>query len=190
MKFLEPIINFINNLDEKNFYRYLYITISVIILLFAYLTYRYFSTVSSLQKELRKINISRQETQTILARDVKIKNQKALVDEMLEKDKNFKLMQYFDSVVNKLSLTKNVKSTSITTSEMERFAENYIEVKLDINLINMNTKQLVDFLSELDKNERIYTKGLEITKANKTPSIDVNLTIATLQPKIEAEVTE
>ncbi len=47
-------------------------------------------------------------------------------------------------------------------------------------------KQLVDFLNELEQNNRISIKRLEITKSKTGQTIDVQMTISTLQQKIEA----
>lgn len=52
---------------------------------------------------------------------------------------------------------------------------------------NMSMQDLTHLLEELEKNPRIATERLEITKKQKT--IDVGLTISTLLPKTETAAT-
>ena len=186
MKVLEKIQNFIISLNKKDFLKYIYILLFILLIIFGFIVYRHFSKISSLKKQLQRINLARQEAQVILTKDVKAKKQKAIVDNILNKEKNFKLRGYFDSVTSKIGIDKNVKEKSTSESELENLtAQGYIEVKLNAVLADLNMKQLAELLDEFEKNERIYTKSLEITKSNKTPTIDVNLIIATLQPKVE-----
>lgn len=187
MKIVDKIFDFIRSLDEKQFLKYTYITIGSIVLVTGLITYRHFSKIDSLKKELNKINIARQEAQIILTKDVEVKRQKAIVDEILEEGKTFYILDYFNSVINQLGLNANIKvAPEPTTSELETLrAQGYLEVRLPIKLTDLNMKQLVDLIEEFEKNERIYTKSLEIIKSPKTPTIDVEIVIATLQPKTE-----
>jgi ribosomal protein S17E len=65
-------------------------------------------------------------------------------------------------------------------------------VLLNAKFDTMNMRQLCELLDAVEQNKRIYTKELEIIKSKKVPNtIDVNLTIATLQAKPETtEVAE
>jgi hypothetical protein len=190
MKLADKLFDFIKSLDEKEFKKYTYIAITIIIVIAGFITYRHFTKVASLQNELKKLNISRQEAQVILSKELEIKKQNEIVDEILKKDRSFKIRQYFDSVVSKMGLEKSIKTDPETsTSELETLrTQGYMEVKIEAKFTEINTKQLAELLDEFEKNERIYTKSLEITKSNRTPTIDVDIVIATLQPK--TEITE
>jgi beta-lactamase regulating signal transducer with metallopeptidase domain len=62
--------------------------------------------------------------------------------------------------------------------------DTYRESILKVELSDMNMKQLCELLDELNKNKRINTKELEITKSKTAKrSINVALTIATLEPR-------
>ncbi len=186
MNLIEKSKNFILSLDEKTFKKYSYIIIAIILVLVGLILYRHYSKIGKLKKELQTINRSREEAQIILTKDVQVKKQKKIVDEILEKGKNFKIVQYFDSTTNALRLSNNVKDKKVSVNELENLrTKEYSEVKLDATLTAIDTKQLVELLNEFEKNERIYTKNLEIIKSNKVPALDVNITIATLQPKTE-----
>jgi hypothetical protein len=49
----------------------------------------------------------------------------------------------------------------------------------------MSTQELATLLNEIEHKERVYTKSLDITQSKTPRTIDVTLTIATLQPKEE-----
>lgn len=186
MNFIDKSKNFILSLDEKSFKRYIYVLISIVLVLVGLIFYRHYSKIGRLRKELQTINRSREEAQVILTKDVQVKKQKKIVDEILEKGKNFKILQYFDSITDLLRLSNNVKDKKVSVNELENLrTKEYSEVKLDASLTGIDMKQLVELLNEFEKNERIYTKNLEIIKSSRVPALDVNITIATLQPKTE-----
>lgn len=188
MNALDNLFLTIKNLNSKDFLKYGYIAISVILMFTGLIIYRHFSKINSLKKEIKKVNLARQETQVILSKDVEVKKQKDIVDEIIKKGKNFKLLQYFDTIVQNLGIQQNIKSKNITTSDLENLtAQGYSEIKLNAEISNLNMKKLVELLDEFEKNERIYIKSLEITKESEQ-AIEVNLIIATIQPK--EEITE
>jgi len=192
MKTLNNLLTSFKDLSSKDAKKYASIIIGIILLLCSFMIYRYFAQVDLLKKQLRKINIDRQEAQELLSKDIKIKKKKEEVDSILKKGKNFKLIQYFDSVTTKLGLAQTVKDREVSSNELENLrSQGYSEVKLTINLLDINMKQLVELLNEFEQNERIYTKSLDITKSEMNPTIDVNIVIATIQPKEEiSEITE
>lgn len=188
MNALDNLFLTVKNLNSKDFLKYGYIAICVILLFTGLIIYRHFSKINSLKKEIKKVNLARQETQVILSKDVEVKKQKDIVDEIIKKGKNFKLLQYFDSIVQNLGIQQNIKSKNITISDLENLtAQGYSEIKLNAEISNLNMKKLVELLDEFEKNERIYIKSLEITKESEQ-AIEVNLIIATIQPK--EEITE
>jgi hypothetical protein len=190
---MNPIINktqeFLNSLDEKSFLKYVYGILGILILTSSFLTYRYFSKTSFLKEEWRKVNKTRREAQSLLTRDALVRRQKDLVDEILKKGKSFRIMQYLDQVLNNLGLKNNkgeVRGPTISPLKNVR-SQDYVEISLEVSLRNINIKQLTDFLNEIEKNDRIYSKSLEITSTKKTKTIDVKIIIGTVQLKLEPE---
>jgi hypothetical protein len=50
----------------------------------------------------------------------------------------------------------------------------------------MNTKKMSELLHAIELEERIYTKDVEVERSTTNPNaINVKLTIATLEPKVE-----
>lgn len=186
MKVLVKVRNFLINIEENDFKKYLLIFLTVIFFVVGFIFYKYFSRISYLKKEIQRINVFRQEAQQILTKHQQVKKQKALVDEILERGKSFKLVEFFNSVVEKLNLSNKVKETKLTINGLENSAtQEYEEIKLEVDLSEMNMKELTDLLNEIEETERVYIKGLEITRTKTNPSVDVNINIATLQLKTE-----
>jgi hypothetical protein len=183
-KILNNIFNFFENLNHKEIIKLIIIILSTIILISGFLIYRYYSNTNSLLKQINYNNVMRSETKELLTRNLAVKQQQEKVDEILTKDKTFKLMQYFDELAQELRLTHYVKNKQINISDIDS-KQDYNEVTLSVNINNINMKQLTDLLLKIENNERVFIKKLEITKSDKLPVIDVNIMIATLQSKTE-----
>lgn len=181
MKIIERVRDFINNLDEKNFYKYLGISLGVVVMLCAFMIYRYYSNVDSLLLRINNINEQRERAQLILKQAQRVNKQRADVDAMIAKDEGFKIGGYFNEVLMKLRLTdKRVLEETAVIQHEGKYQESVLKAKLT----DMNMKELCELLNELDQNKRIYTKELEIISVKKArPSLDINLTIAALEPK-------
>ena len=187
--FLKKTEQYINNLDTKSFLKYIYIILGIVILSSSFLVYRYFSKTSQLREEWNSINKYRKEAQIIFEKDNLVKKQKDAVNEILNNGKNFKIVQYVDLVLNnpKIGLKNNksdIKGPIISNLASMR-NQDYIETKLEITLKDLNTKQLVNFLNEIEKNDRIYSKSLEIVTNKKTKTINATISIGTVQLKPE-----
>lgn len=191
MKIFNTINEYIINLDEKRFYTYLASAIGVIIFLCIGLIYYYYSSINYWKKQINEINISRDEVKQIIDRDELVLKQREQVNKMLEEMPDFKIEGYFNDLIAKLGLTQNkVTSPNITYGDLGD--KEYREVLLTTQFDNLNMKQLTELLNDIEQNNRIYTKELEITKSKKVPNtIEATLTIATLQRKPETtEVVE
>jgi hypothetical protein len=178
MVIINRLKNFIEELDERNFYHYLGGFLAVVVVLMLGIVYLQYSNVTALKKKIARLNRNRDSAQTILIKFEHVKQQKAEVAAILEKDKTFKIVGALNTILNELGLQPNKASHTTVTQNLESLPE-YNEVRLTVNLVNLNTKQLTELLQEIEKNERMYSKDLEITK-NIKPTIDVTLTVATL----------
>lgn len=179
---LKPIEDLIAKLSKKELNRYLLIYLAVIITLAGLLIYWQYSAALALKKKIAYTNTQRNEAREILTQDEEVQQQKNIVDKTLKERKKFKLQHYFEHTINKLGLQNNLKKHDPFVSNLEHLrSQGYSEVRVEASLINLNTKQLVELLDEIEHNTIIYIKYLEITKSGKAPAIDVLLTIATLQ---------
>lgn len=183
MEFLKPVNQFVSSLSHKEFQKYFGAYLAAVLLILGFMFYRHYSKISKLRKSIGYANSLRINARDILTKDEEVKRQKNIVDKVLEKrNKSFKLLQVFIQIINKLRLQSNLKKRDAFVSNLEHLrSRGYSEVRVEANLTNLNTKQLVELLDEIEKNTIIYTKYLEINRSGKAPVVDVILTIATLQ---------
>jgi len=184
---IQYIINFFWKLDNKTFNRLLMGAIATVILIFGILIYTQSKAIRRFKREMVSVNNDRMRTKEILEKNELLKKQQKRAEEILAQDKKFKLKEYIEDLVTQSKLMQNLKADPVTINELEHLrSQGYEEVRMEAELINLNMKQLVDLLHELEQNNRIDIKRLEITKSKKQPTIDVQLTISTLQQKAEA----
>jgi hypothetical protein len=178
------VLNYLNEkisaLDKKDFYKYLLILIGVILLFIALLMFQYFRVTSRIKKQIRNINSLREDVRVVLSKYEQIQKQRKAVDAILSEEEDFNIVGYFNDVVNQLNLSGNKKEER--SSQVDR-EDNYRESVINVTFVDMNMKQLCELLNVIENKARIFTKELEITKSKKSPTIEVNLTIATLSPK-------
>lgn len=182
MNILEKIKELLDSLDIKDFYKYIGALLATIALILLFLIYRFYSNVWDIQKQLRLTNDQRGEVQTLLEKAARVKKQQKDVNAMLEADPNFKIAGYFQGILAQLGLTNKEESNTVTTQE--RGEQEYNESILSAKFIDMTMREVSELLNVLEQNKRIYTKNLEIQKSRKSNrTIEVQLTIATLQPR-------
>ena len=136
----------------------------------------------TIKKKIVQTNSQRITARDILTQDQEVQAQKRLVEQILTERKNFKLQHFFGLILKQLKLQNNLKKSDPFVSNLEQLkSSGYSEVRVEASLVNLNMKQLVELLDEIEKNPIIYVKYLEINKSGKAPAIDVLITIATLQ---------
>ncbi len=182
---INQVTDFFWNLDKKNFNQMAIGLLAGVTLILGGTIYGQFRRVKSFKKEMIAVNKNRERIKEILEKNEVIKMQRTRAEEILATDKQFKLKEYIDTLLSKFQLQTNLKSVLITPNDLENLrVQGYEEVRMDLDLINLNMKQLVDLLNELEQKDRIDIKKLEITKSKQQPAIDVVLTISTLQHKV------
>ena len=183
MKVIEKIKSFFHKLNIEQLSKHTTSLVATVIVITALTLYISYSKISSLQTKSTNINNARKTARGILSRQELVKTQKAEVDEILSKEKNFKIKSYFDSVVSSLNLYGKKQKEAITTEELPN---KFTEVRLTTTLININTQELCSLLQAIERKTRVYTKRLEINKKDHNDSLRVDLVIATLKPNTEA----
>ena len=192
MKILESLSAFLDSLDLRDFYKYIAITLGITLLLVSFTVYRFYSNVGYYKKQIQSISNQREEIQELLEKAALIKEQKKEVNNILEAEPNFKIAGYFDNVLARLQLTSKKDKENEVTPPQELGEQDYNERILSAQFSNMNMKELSELLNVLEQNKRVYTKELEMQRSQKKPpSLKVQLTIATLEPRGEpAEFVE
>jgi hypothetical protein len=183
MKALEKIQLYITTLEEKRLYLYIGIVCAILVGLASFIVMHYYSSIGQLRDEISFINEQRVRVRRLLTAFDQMRKHRAEVDTLFSQEAGFKIGGYFEKLLARLGLSE--KRALITPSHIDH--DKFRESILKANLTDINMKQLCELLNELDKDKRIYTKELEIAKSRTTPkTLDVTLTIATLEPYSEA----
>jgi hypothetical protein len=181
MEFLKPVQKQIESLDERTFLYWVSGFFGALFFICLLLFYYYYSSIARFKERSRMLNASRTEVRGILERYEMVKKQQAEVDALLAKDKDFKIGGYFNEVVNRFGLEKN-KTREPETSR-ETLDNGYTELKLYASFAQLNMRQVAELLDAIEQNERVYTKEVEMYKQANGQTINVNLLIATVEPK-------
>lgn len=175
---IDSIKNSIAGLSLQSFYKYVAIGLALFFAVVIGLLYYFMSSLSWYNTQIQNVNDLRQEAQVILEKNARVEQQRKQVDAILNRNPDFLIAGYFDELVKKLDLADKTAGAE-TVTRVER--DNYEEITYSPRFIDINMKQLTELLQEIEQNERVYIKELEIEPSKKAPyAIDVRLTIATL----------
>ena len=175
------IQNYIENLEQKKFYIYTGIGLGIIALGMLGIIFYHKHTIATIKRDIKRLQQQRVQARELLETHERIKVQQQAVNDLLEKDKSFRILDYFNNLVSALGLKASMEEPALTTNPLEASAD-YIEVTLTARFKNMTMQQLVELLAEVESNPRIYTKELEITQSSGA-ILNAALIIATLQPR-------
>lgn len=191
-QFVKHITDFFWNLDRKQFNQIAIGILSTSLIILVGGLYWQHSKTKRFKADMNAVNNSRTRVKEILEKNELIKIQKQRAEELLNKDTKFLLKEYFQKLTTNLQLQANLKLDVPIIRDLEAMrAEGYEEVLMNAEFSNINMKQLVDLLHELETNELIIIKKIEITKPGLPPTINVALTISTVQHKTgTAQVVE
>ncbi len=189
MKILEPLEQSIAQLDAKTFRNYLIAFFVLLTLILGLILYRYYSSVSYIHKNIRRVNEERELVKDIALRYERVKEQQRLVEALVKKNPGFKILDYFNTILNQHRIMNNlVRKPETRKTDLDT---GHTEVTLLANLSGLNMKTIAELLDTLERNERINTKEVEITKPANGRTVNLNLTIATIEPASQtSEVTE
>src|SRR5690606_11585417 len=116
---------FFDEIEYKTFYYYTIGYLNVCLLLSGLLVFYYYKNATFLQKKLKRINTTREDTiRAILESAQSIEQQRAAVEEILSQNPDFKIAGYFKDLLTKLNLKNKEIQEAETTSTTER-EDNY-----------------------------------------------------------------
>ncbi len=181
MEILDKMQAYLNSLESKRFHQYLAGLIGVIILLIGLTMFQYYRKVRYLKSEINRVNEEREETRTILDKAHIVKKEQKEIDAVLAQDENFKIAHYFEDLIGKLGLSDKKLSIEVSTPSREgKYQESILQAKFG----GMSMKDVTELLQDIEMKKRVFTKELDIIASQKQEgTIDVALTIATLEPK-------
>ncbi|MBI2353249.1 hypothetical protein HYV11_03360 [Candidatus Dependentiae bacterium] len=176
---INTIKNFINGLDRKEFIFYSSIYLGFCLFLVFGIMIRHIYVMQEAKNKIISLNQARKKVQEVLTQFSQVIHQRNNVDALLQKDKSFYLQKFFKDLIQQPSLMiKNVNDKPST----QKLENGYTEESLNVTLTAITTQQLCMLLKEIENEERIYIKSLDITKPI-AKKINVSMVIATLIPK-------
>jgi len=180
MNFFKKTASYIQNLNKKDFDKYLALFISGLILLIIFIIYYIHTTSNNL---IYKINFNKKlslKTEKIINNYQRLKSEENKLLKLLEKNKDFNIKTYFEQFCSQYQIIP--ESNWETTTRSFPGNEKFDEISLTATFKNQTTKDLVNLLEAFDKKEIIYVKELSIT-SEQDKTITINITIATKKYK-------
>lgn len=179
MNILDSLRDTVKYAEPKELAKYLGIFAGIVCLSFGLFIYLHYRRVTSYTAQLVQLDSWRKQTQQIL-RDAKlVKAQQQEVEEILSKNKDFRIGEAYQSAVSKVGLSgKLVDKSEPTTGES---ISGNTEVQITSHLKGLSMKEVTDFLVGIAQIPQMYTKEVTIKKAPGRPSVDIDITVATLE---------
>ena len=139
-----------------------------------------YDTTTELVDAIEEINEEREtKVRPLLSKAARVKVKLKDIYKMLAQETDFKIGEYFKKLKYFIAPAKEIIPTQTD------WDDKYRETSLKANFIAISMEQLLKLLKEIEQTERIYIKELDIRKSAKAANaIDVDLTIATLLPKV------
>lgn len=185
-RLIQSLVNVLWQFDRKQLHRMLAVVVGGCLLMCAILIYVQIRSFYKLRREMIMINTERIKIRDLLTRNEFLKKERQRAQTIIDQDKQFKIIEYINNLVTQLHIKENFKITPVTINPLEHLQSlGYEEVKMDAEFINLNMRQLVQLLQELEQNKRIDIKQVEIERSQRENAINVLISISTLQHKAE-----
>ena len=178
---VESIKDYLHGLNQREMLRAMAMYLICFSLIIGYLLFRHVNLFNEIEQRTKVLNKARQDIQSILTEYDQVKSKKKEVDQILTTDKNFYLVKYYQDTIQASSIV-NKTSSNLST---QAGPAGYDEESLQINFTQITMKQLCEFLQNIQANNRVVVKNLDITKGPVPKKINAGLTIATLKPSAE-----
>jgi len=175
IQIINKIETFIQSLSKKEFQKYLTVSIGIIAVVLLGATYYIYNLNTQYNKNLgTTLKLARQAT-SIIAQHKHLQEKEEEIKELLEQNKNFNIIIFFENITNKHGITPepNWKPETVAIEGSDAFEE----VILQTTFPNMTTQKLITFISNIYEEKMVYFKELIITK--QETGITCNVTLAT-----------
>lgn len=181
MKIIYNITTFIENLNKKDFDKYLKITIASLIFLAIAFIYFFYNKNEQLIQQIKKTHNLTLKTVDIVKTFEKMQKEEERLEKLLEIDKDFNIKTFFEQFCSQQNITPEA-NWEATTQEFNG-SDKFDEVILPVTFKNETTQKLVTILEELNKKEIVYIKELVIKNENNGKIIfDITLATKKLKP--------
>ena len=179
MEFLVKITNRIQQLNKKEFERYLIGGLAVVVLLMGCLVYFIHAKSNDMLSQIKKLETLANKSVKLLGDYEKIQGEEARLQAILGKQKDFNIQIFFEQFCKE----QNIIPISGWRTPTDQINPSFEEIVLPASFKDQTTEKLVKILEEIDKREIVYLKNLTIKTDRETRKIAFDITIATKKSK-------
>ncbi len=179
MEFLGNAAEYILSLDSRQFMQHIGVFLGFCLLSGGGAVYYIYTLRSGYIEELKQLHVTTVKSRKIISDYEIVQNEEERVRGLLDDNKTFNMKSYFEQFCKQNNI--NPEFGWDTDSRSIEGNDAFDEIILQAQFNNQTTEKLVSVLNNLDKNEIVYTKELEILREEKT--ISFTLTIATRKHK-------
>jgi hypothetical protein len=183
VEFLESLRDFIKNVDEGDYYKYFGAFMGALLIALSLVFFIHYRKVTTYQTNLKNIDAQRTQARKILADFKVVTAQRERVEEILEQNKEFRIGEAYQSIVQKMGL--NSQMHDLTAPSLGESVSGKTEVLVSSHFSSITMRQVTDLLSEIAAVAILYVKELVIKKTPNSQTVDVDITVATLEPSAE-----
>jgi hypothetical protein len=184
---IEYIINIINSEEKETLTKYFII---FLVLLFSSLflcNFLFLLKKKSLEKEYASIIKKKNETSLLIDNKHHTIQKKKYIDTLLEENRSFRLKDYVYSLFSQHNLISHLASKNESINE-QKIKKNYLELQMTIEVVDLSTAQMLQILSFLESDFRVYIKTITVKNA-ATKKLSLQVTLAALQLLPEYNIT-
>ena len=179
MDLIAFIIENIYNIDSSTARKYMFGYIGIIIFLSILIQVMFILKSNKINKHGILILEKKNKIKQLIDEKNKIDELKDKIDNILKKEIEFKLKDYIMSFLQQKNFISNLLSSSDIPKE-EIIKPGYREVSMDLELQNLSTMQIIEILSLLEENLRVYLKDVELIKSDDA-LLKLKINIAALE---------
>ncbi len=180
MEFFEKIRDFIKGLEDVDIYKYFAAFFAAMLIILSLFIYLHYSRVNKYLTDIKNVETMRSQTKKILSDYKAVTAQKEVVEEILAQNKDFRIGEAYQSILEKTGLLRF--QTDQTTPTAGESVSGKTEILISSHFAGITMKQLTDLLLAIANVPQMYTKDIVIKKSPTMPTIDVEITVATLEP--------
>lgn len=180
MQFFDGLRDMIKYADDRELVKYLGAFGAAFLLLFGLLFYFHYSRVNWYKNQLKVLGTWRKQTQKILSDFQLVKAQQEQVEDILAKDKDFRIGEAFQSIISNANLRNKIVDMSPIPTPGETISGK-TELQMTSTLRGLSMKEVTDFLTMIAQVPQLYTKDITIKRTPGRPTVDIDITVATLE---------
>jgi hypothetical protein len=180
MKIFITLANQIQNLNKKDFEKYLIISLIGIFFIGSLFVYQIYRKSTYLIQQIKNTEKLAQKASTMFAEYERLQQKEEQLQNFLKQNKEFNMNTFFEQFYKEQNMNPEANWSTVTVPIEGN--ENFDEVSLNATFKNQTTEKLTKMLDALDKKENIYIKDLVI-RNTMNKKIDFDISIASMRFK-------